>query len=442
MQRLGTLFVASCFFYAFFIPPYLIVLFFIIALDFLAAQKIEETSKQGLKKIFLSLSLISNISILVYFKYANFFLANLTALGNALGVHNQFVLINVILPIGLSFHTFQSMSYVLEVYYGRFKASRSWLVYSVYVLYFPQLVAGPIERPQNVIPQLERFQAFDYERSVRGLYLIAQGLFKKVCIADTLALLANRIFEHPLHYGPAATLAGTLAFCFQIYCDFSGYSDIARGTSELFGITLMKNFNLPYFATSISDFWRRWHISLSTWFRDYLYFPLGGNRRGMLRTSLNLMLVFGVSGLWHGANWTFLTWGFLHGTSMILGVLMLDRLQSLTLPTWVSRAFVFGLVWLTWIFFRANSVTEAFDVLRAIQRPFLLGINSIPLFLPLECCLFILALFFFEAKGEDSLWLKLRNIKTTQRWAIYATLLWVYLFTAQISGQQFIYFQF
>jgi D-alanyl-lipoteichoic acid acyltransferase DltB (MBOAT superfamily) len=438
--RLWLFLVASCVFYSFLIPAYLGILFFLIAVDFWTALRIQKSEDPSVRKGWLLLSLVSNIGMLAVFKYSNFFLSNLGAVAAAFDWNLPLPVLQWALPIGLSFHTFQSLSYVLEVYYRRFLAERSLLHYSVYVLYFPQLVAGPIERPQNILPQLHRERSFDARKFRTGLQLMAQGLFKKAVIADTLAPLANRVFDHPAEFGFLGTAAGILAFSFQIYCDFSGYSDIARGVSRLFGIELMENFKKPYFSTSFSEFWRRWHISLSTWFRDYVYIPLGGNRGSALKTRMNLLAVFLLSGFWHGANWTFLAWGLLHGFFLIHehrfppGISRFNRFKALQVFVFTSLA---------WVFFRASSLTTAFQTLGALGGAPLLGWSGIPAQEWQEATVAIALLLFLEwADDRVPVWGRLGALPPPLRRTIYAGILILFLLTAQFGGSQFIYFQF
>src|ERR1051326_7662558 len=304
---------ASCFFYMCFIPIYILILAATIGVDYVAGILIEGTPDPAWKKGYLMMSIVSVCAILFVFKYFNFLNNNLAALARVLHWNYPIKTLRLILPIGLSFHTFQSLSYVFEVYRGRQPAEKHFGLYSLYVMYFPQLVAGPIERPQNLLHQFKQIKRFDWQRIGDGLSLSLWGLFKKVVVADSLAIYTDTIYNNSrLHTGTSLLLA-TYFFAIQIYCDFSGYSDIARGISRIYGIELMKNFETPYFARSISEFWSRWHISLSTWFRDYVYIPLGGNRVVLARNIFNIGVVFLISGLWHGANWTFVIWGALHG---------------------------------------------------------------------------------------------------------------------------------
>jgi D-alanyl-lipoteichoic acid acyltransferase DltB (MBOAT superfamily) len=442
-SRLWFLLIASCFFYGFFIPAYLLILFLVIGIDFYAGQKIEGTQSIRTKKRFLLLSLAANISILAFFKYSNFLIGNWNQIAELLHWKYSLNALKIVLPIGLSFHTFQSMAYVLEVYHGRFKPERDLLAYSVYVLYFPQLVAGPIERPQNILPQLHQRHDFEEHRTVTGLYLIAQGLFKKSVVADSLAPLVGQVFNNTSKFGCIAVLLAVVAFSFQIYCDFSGYSDIARGTSRILGIELMKNFNKPYFAASVGEFWRRWHISLSTWFRDYVFIPLGGSRGTKIRSCFNLLVVFTISGLWHGANWTFVIWGALHGAYLILENLILKPLGLERLPKWAGRVYVFVLVASAWVLFRASSLAGAEDIFSGLFRNPFLGWQAIAAFRIQECLLVVFALIFFEVLDEHRhFWAWVAELKVGPRWALYFGMVWTFLTLGQFSGTQFIYFQF
>ena len=366
---------ASCYFYMTFIPKYIFILAITITIDYFAGLGLEKFKGEK-RKWLLVLSILSNIGMLAFFKYFNFANENLTALAQFIGWNYPIRDLAIILPIGLSFHTFQSLSYTIEVYRGRQKAERHYGYLATYVMFYPQLVAGPIERPQNVLHQFHTEQTFDYQRVTDGLKWMAWGMFKKVVIADRMALLVDPIYNSPnSHTGPALAFA-TIAFAIQIYCDFSGYSDIALGSAQVMGIKLMKNFDHPYFSKSVSEFWSRWHISLSTWFRDYLYIPLGGNRVAKPRWALNLLITFLVSGLWHGANWTFVIWGALHGLYVIVyglaeklrtrvaPALRMDRLQRLT--STLSTLTTFALVSYAWIFFRANNVSDAFYISKGL----------------------------------------------------------------------------
>lgn len=373
--RWALMLAASCVFYMFFIPVYIVILFATIVIDWFAGMWIEDTADPRKRKLYLSASVVSVCTILFVFKYFNFFNGNAAALAAALGWRYPIRALEIVLPIGLSFHTFQSLSYVIEVYRGKQKAERHFGIYALYVMYFPQLVAGPIERPQNLLHQFREPHRFDWDRVRRGLSLVLWGLFKKVVVADTLAIYVDATYSSSAHHNGSTLLLATYFFAFQIYCDFSGYSDMARGISRVYGIELMRNFDTPYHARSIGEFWSRWHISLSTWFRDYLYIPLGGNRVSLARGFVNLFVVFLVSGLWHGANWTFIVWGGLHGAYLVaerLAGLAAARLRGAAppRPTLAGDALrlvlTFHLVLLSWVFFRAESMTAALGILGKI----------------------------------------------------------------------------
>lgn len=364
---------ASCYFYMAFIPKYILILAITITVDYFAGLGMEKYEGRK-KRWILVASILSNIGMLAFFKYFNFANENLALLADFIGWNYPIHSLAIILPIGLSFHTFQSLSYTIEVYRGHQRAERHFGYLALYVMYYPQLVAGPIERPQNILHQLHTEQRFDYQRVTDGLKWMAWGMFKKIVVADRMVGFVNPVYGDPTSYnGPALVLA-TLAFSIQIYCDFSGYSDIALGSAQVMGVKLMKNFDHPYFARSISEFWRRWHISLSTWFRDYVYIPLGGNRVAKPRWAFNLFLTFLISGLWHGANWTYIIWGALHGSYFVLSTLTepfwkqlsararLDRLPGLKIV--ISTLTTFSLVTFAWIFFRAATLTDALYIIR------------------------------------------------------------------------------
>src|SRR5215217_6193014 len=315
--RWGLLLAASCYFYMAFVPIYILILGFTIIIDFFAAIYIEKTNGQR-RKLLLAASIIANIGILCVFKYYNFFVDNIESFSFiAFGNQLKLPYLSILLPIGLSFHTFQALSYTIEVYRGHQVAERNLGIYSLYVMFYPQLVAGPIERPQNILHQFHERKHFNYDNVTSGLRLMLWGMIKKVVIADRLSLFTDDVFNNIGNFPPLTLVLAVFFFSFQIFCDFSGYSDIAIGAARVMGFKLMTNFNQPYQARNISEFWKRWHISLSTWFRDYLYIPLGGNRVKLYRGYLNLFIVFIISGFWHGANWTFIVWGALHGFYLI-----------------------------------------------------------------------------------------------------------------------------
>jgi len=358
--KMISLVVLSIYFYMVAYPAYILILFALILVDYGAALKMDQ--EEGLaRKQWLWVSLGSNILLLGTFKYFNFFSENLQALGFDLPKHSW------ILPVGLSFHTFQSMSYTIEVYRKSFPCEKNLLRYSLYVLFFPQMVAGPIERPQNILPQFHAFPGFSMQNMKDGFFLLARGLFMKVAVADRLTLLVDPVFKSPQKAEPMYCGLAILFFGFQIYADFSGYSNMALGAARLLGINLMVNFKQPYLADSLGEFWRRWHISLSTWFRDYIYIPLGGNRLGTAKTLRNLLTIFILSGLWHGAGWNYLLWGLLHGLGVGAESFVRGK-GNFRLPQIVRILRTQLWVFFCWIFFRATSVKNGMDVLLGAFR--------------------------------------------------------------------------
>lgn len=367
------LLIASCIFYAAFLPVYILILFLTIIIDYCSGLLIERASDKKHKKLFLVGSIITNIGVLAIFKYYNFFIKNFNHLFNSLNVTTHSLpLLNIILPIGLSFHTFQAMSYTIEVYKGNQIAERHFGIYSLYVMFYPQLVAGPIERPQNLLHQFKEVHHFSSENLFSGLRLMLWGFFKKLVIADRVAIYVSAVYNFPSNFHYLNLIIATLFFTIQIYCDFSGYSDIALGAAKTMGFKLMTNFNRPYFSKNVQEFWKRWHISLSTWFKDYLYIALGGNKVPMYRVYINVAIVFLVSGFWHGANWTYIVWGALH-TVYILTYMYLSRSNSIKIkPSYAKSVFQIGFTFIivsfAWIFFRANSLSDAFIIIGNIFK--------------------------------------------------------------------------
>jgi alginate O-acetyltransferase complex protein AlgI len=453
---------ASVYFYMAFVPSYILILGVTIVVDYFAGIWIEEAKSSRRKKSYLLMSLIANIGFLAFFKYFNFLNSNITSLAGFIGWNYPINNLNIILPIGLSFHTFQAMSYTIEVFRGHQKTERHFGIYALYVLFYPQLVAGPIERPQNMLHQFHEEHYFDYQRVADGLKLMAWGLFKKVVIADGLAPLVKQYYSNPQGFsGPELALA-TAYFAVQIFCDFSGYSDIAIGAAQVMGFKLMVNFKRPYLALSISEFWKRWHISLSTWFRDYLYIPLGGNRVPQWRWQLNLLIVFLVSGLWHGANWTYVIWGGLHGMYLILEIKaqriwdsIPAKIRSIP-PAWLLRLFqriiVLSLVGYAWIFFRAESLetawyigtkiftgwTDGASLLKLTRSTF----NNYELLITFAAILVMVIVHQFQERG--SLRAMLAQKPVVLRWTLYAGILVCILIFGKIysAPTDFIYFQF
>jgi D-alanyl-lipoteichoic acid acyltransferase DltB (MBOAT superfamily) len=453
------LLIASCIFYMAFIPAYVLILAFTIVVDYFAGILIER-SRGAARRAMLLASLAANIGVLAVFKYLAFLADGLLALLHLGGFHASFPALHIILPIGLSFHTFQAMSYTIEVYRGKQPAERHFGIYALYVMFYPQLVAGPIERPQILLHQFREHHAFDYGRVTDGLKLMAMGLFKKIVIADQLAPAVNRTFEHlDQHHGLALVIA-VVSFAFQIYYDFCGYSEIAIGSAQVMGFRLMTNFDAPYFSRSVTEFWRRWHISLSTWFRDYVYYPLGGSRVSTPRWCLNIMIVFLVSGLWHGASWTFVAWGAIHGVLLIVENLPQRLLgPGLAAPsrTWwrdalaIVRTFV--LVCVAWVFFRAATFSDAWYVLSSACRdlPYdlhLLLSGRCPAGIqPAATVLMALAvagtLLVEYLNRSQPIWTRIAVWPAACRLAVYSLLVYTTLFSACYHTEnQFIYFQF
>lgn len=444
------LLVVSCYFYMYFIPAFIVILFVTIIIDYFAGLGIEKSLGKR-KKIYLILSVITNIGILVLFKYYNFITSNINSY---LPNESQFSLLSIVLPVGLSFHTFQAMSYTIEVYRGNQKAEKHFGIYALYVMFYPQLVAGPIERPQNILHQFKEEKKLDLDRISSGLKRILYGLVKKVVVADRLAIVVDEVYANPEAYNGVAFLIGAVFFSFQIYCDFSGYSDIAIGSARVLGFDLMKNFKQPYFSKSITEFWSRWHISLSTWFKDYLYIPLGGNRVSKTHLAFNLLIVFMVSGLWHGANWTFIVWGAIHGILVVLSnMIKLD----IKLPSFFSSSITFIIVTIVWIFFRAESLDVAVNYL---YRMFLFTDNSYfqlskydihglpPTFISLPFWKFLLSGLliptllladYLDASGKFSI-LKFQNSVFSS--LFYSLIIIAILVFGVFETKQFIYFQF
>ncbi|MEP6513684.1 MAG: MBOAT family O-acyltransferase [Parafilimonas sp.] len=356
----------------FFKPIYILILGGTIVIDYFVGIYLEKFSGAQ-KKLLLIVSIIANVGVLAVFKYYNFFIENTNGFLSLSNHQLQFPYLNILLPIGLSFHTFQAMSYTIEVYRGRQKPEKHFGIYALYVMFYPQLVAGPIERPQHMLHQFHEKKAFNESNLAYGLKLMLWGFFKKIFVADRLAVYVGTAYSGYTHETGSTLLLATFFFAIQIYCDFSGYSDIARGAAKTMGYDLMINFRRPYLAGNISDFWRRWHVSLSTWFRDFVYFPLGGNHTNTLKWCFNLMIVFLLSGIWHGANYTFVFWGFLHGSFVVVHKLSQrwhtgnqKKLYPYGAFKFAGIVFNFALVTFAWIFFRAENMQQAWDIIKKI----------------------------------------------------------------------------
>lgn len=443
------LLLASYYFYACWDWRFLFLLMFSTLLDYYTGIKMEDDIKR--KKIWFWLSVIINLGFLGVFKYYNFFINSFAEILAVMGFKVHYATLSIILPVGISFYTFHGLSYVIDIYKCRIKAERNFIDYGLFVSFFPLLVAGPIERATHLLPQIKIRREFNYDNTVNGLRQILWGLFKKIVIADQCAIYVNEIFsQHEGLYG--STLAiGAILFAFQIYGDFSGYSDIALGTARMMGFDLLKNFNYPYFSRSIAEFWRRWHISLSTWFRDYLYIPLGGSKGGNWGRIRNTFIIFIISGFWHGANWTFIVWGFLNALFIMPSIIFKTNRNNLnivaenslfpSLKEVVMMVITFGLTVFAWIFFRADNVWEA---LRYIRR-----ICSYSLFKApqkeVSWLFFIIFLFitveWFGRKDNYAIEKIYLNQNRFVRWVFYYALIAVIIY---FSGEEqaFIYFQF
>jgi alginate O-acetyltransferase complex protein AlgI len=368
--------IVSYYFYSQWDWRFLFLLLFSTLLCYITGIQIEKSNGERERKFWFWLSIVFNLGFLAIFKYYNFFAFSFSEALNTIGIHSSPLLLNVILPVGISFYTFHGLSYVIDIYYKRIQSEKNVVDYALFVSYFPLLVAGPIERATHLLPEIKLKRSFDYEKAKEGVYQIIWGLVKKVVIADTCATYANAIFDNYTSMNSLSLILGAVYFAFQIYGDFSGYSDMALGMSKLFGLDLLRNFNYPYFSRDIAEFWRRWHISLSSWFRDYLYIPLGGSRGSKLKQVRNVFIIFVVSGFWHGANWTFLAWGFINAMYFLPSLLLGTNRTNMetaelhwdfnSIKVFFSILGTFSLSCLAWIFFRANSIQIAFDYIENI----------------------------------------------------------------------------
>jgi D-alanyl-lipoteichoic acid acyltransferase DltB (MBOAT superfamily) len=429
-------------------------------LDYFTGIKMSQSRNQATKRFWLWLSICINLGFLGIFKYYNFFAHSFAQAAADIGWKINPSVIHVILPVGISFYTFHGLSYVLDIYNNRIKAERNFIDYALFVSFFPLLVAGPIERATHLLPQLKHKRNFDYAKAVDGLRQILWGLFKKIVIADRCAEYVNMIFGHSDQYSGAILALGAILFAFQIYADFSGYSDIAIGTARLFGIDLLRNFAFPYFSRDIAEFWRRWHISLSSWFRDYLYIPLGGSKGGTWVRIRNIFIIFVVSGFWHGANWTFIFWGLLNAVYMMPSVIFktnrrhLDIVaQGKNLPSlreFFSMVITFSVTVFAWIFFRAENINHAFSYVSHMFSGLLTGrqyaeaLTFMRYKIEFPLVVLIVAFILIEWRGRmqqyaiAGLWLR---YPTYIRWSIYYAIVFA-IFYFGGPEQQFIYFQF
>ena len=439
------IFFASCYFYMALIPSYILILFFLICIDYLSALIIERLQGR-LRKVVLAVSILANISLLAFFKYFNFANENMTWLLQHFHTTNPISNLNILLPIGLSFHTFQSMAYTIEVYRGNQKAERHLGYFANYVLFFPQMVAGPIERYARLGNELKVNHVFNYENFSKGFRLILFGLFTKMVIADNLAPIVNLVYSNPQQYSSLSIFTAIVFFSFQIYADFFGYSLIAMGAAKLMDINLMENFKTPYLAKNINDFWKRWHISLTSWFTDYLYIPLGGNRVKFSRWIVNIMLVFAISGLWHGASWTFVIWGALHGLGYLIERLankilhIATESKNIFFNTFrIVKTFLF--VSFVWVFFRAESIQKVKLIFKSLLHNTAASNETIKIDYKIWALLLFFILFdvlLFNDRIDN--WANKKPIYV--RWSGYALLLFGLMAMGGVENVPFIYFQF
>jgi D-alanyl-lipoteichoic acid acyltransferase DltB (MBOAT superfamily) len=447
--------IASYFFIGWWDWYVLLIISFTTILNYTFGLAIGNNDYKSKRKFLLWLSILSNLSILAVFKYYNFFIDNFIIAFTFLGHNAKLESINLVLPVGISFYTFQTMSYTIDVFRKKIEPTKDIIAFSAFISFFPQLIAGPIERASNLLPQCMRQRAFDYRLAVDGMRQILWGLFKKVVIADNCAEYANLIFGAPENYSGSTLLLGAFFFAIQIYGDFSGYSDIAIGTARLFGFDLMRNFAFPYFSRNIAEFWKRWHISLSTWFRDYVYIPLGGSRSSTIIKIRNTFIIFLLSGFWHGANWTFICWGILNALYYLPLLLTGKNRNDLSivaegkilpsLSETLKILFTFTLTVFAWIFFRSDSVGDAFAYISGILSPSLLTIpyfTGIGLLLPFTVILFSFITIEWLGREHSHCLSKFALSWPRQlRWAFYYLLIFV-IFWYSGKQQEFIYFQF
>lgn len=451
-RRWILLLIASCYFYMTFVPVYILILLFTIIVDYFAGILIERSAGRE-RKFYLTLSIVANVGVLCFFKYFNFVNENLTLLLGQFSFHNHIPYLSILLPIGLSFHTFQAMSYTIEVYRGNQAAEKHFGIYSLYVMFYPQLVAGPIERPQNLLHQFYEKHPITFENVSTGLKLILWGFFKKLVVADRLGLFVSAVYHNPPLYSTSMLITAILFFAFQIYADFSGYSDIALGCARIMGFKLMTNFNTPFYSTNITEFWRRWHISLYTWFNDYLFTPLLISTRnwGKFAVVFAVMVTFGISGLWHGAGWTYIVFGLLHGAAIVFEFFTKKLRKRLfkPLPPVLARNISILLTFLyvctTWVFFRAGTFNDALTIFSRILHPqgkFFLFDNNLNV---IVYSLIGIALLLIHDAGVHfnhgkSYFLFHRSLAV--RMATYCFLLTTIILIGVFDGSQFIYFKF
>lgn len=438
--RRTVLLISSYLFYMWFSVPLIGLLMFSSVLDFFIGRQLYVCQDRSRRKLLLVISLVGNLGMLFVFKYFNFFTGSMSSLSQMLFNTDPLPHYDIILPMGISFYTFQTLSYTIDIYRRKFKPTHNFMTFALYVAFFPQLVAGPIVRASHLIPQLERGPRFLKNQLRSGLGLFVLGLVKKTVIADNLAIYANQVFADPTNFSGIEILLGVYAFTFQIYCDFSGYTDMARGVAFLLGYDVGLNFNFPYFALNIRDFWRRWHISLSTWLRDYLYIPLGGNRGTRFNHLRNIMITMLLGGLWHGANWTFVVWGGIHGLWIVMehlrGTKITDKASPGLMKRMVRMCLTFHGVCLTWIFFRAETVSDAVVMLKNIW------ILRGGLTIPGNVCSYILLIVLIDLIYAKTGLAKKALQNSLLYWVLIFLGIFTYLIFGNVAGGDFVYFQF
>lgn len=458
------LLLASYYFYMSWNPKYSLLIALSTIITFLSGILIEKCSKTTYKKFIVAGSLLSNLLILCIFKYANFALYTMHTLFNYIGISFPEKRLDLLLPVGISFYTFQALSYTLDVYRGTIRAEKNIIRYALFVSFFPQLVAGPIERSKNLLSQIQSIHSvnlWNYSRIRDGILLMFWGLFQKLVIADRASILVNEVYDNYSQYGFLEIAIATVLFSFQIYCDFGGYTNIARGAARVMGFELMQNFRQPYLAISIKDFWHRWHISLTSWFTDYLYIPLGGNRKGTLRKYINILIVFTVSGLWHGASWNFIAWGVLHGLYQIIESIT-SKLYNHLIPTVSHAALSFSkrlekilitylFVDIAWVFFASSSLQHALKLFRQMFTTFQttsifeLGLNRGNWFMLCFSFVILFAIDIYHEKGK-SIFVAIKHQTLWFQWLLYLGLIWSVImfgiYGIDYDTSQFIYFQF
>jgi D-alanyl-lipoteichoic acid acyltransferase DltB (MBOAT superfamily) len=446
---------ASYYFYMCWNYKYVVLILITTLINYLAGIGISGTKRKALKVFYLTTGLVTSLGILFFFKYYNFFGGSINQLFKHFNLFYELPAYNVLLPVGISFFTFQTLSYTLDVYFGKQKVEYHFGIFALYVSFFPQLVAGPIERSTNLLPQFFRKHVISYERVRDGIIFMLWGFFKKVVIADRLSEYVNLVYNNPGQHEGLQFIMATFFFSVQIYCDFSGYSDIAIGTAKMMGFDLMINFRRPYFAQSIREFWQRWHISLSTWFRDYVYIPLGGNRVSKGRYYFNLFFTFLVSGLWHGANWTFVIWGALHGFYLVFAVWtsgIKERLNHFTgigkaplLHKGIQITATFILAYFAWIFFRANSLSDAFMILKSMTSlNFSVNINLFQYPIDMMISIILIALLLVVEIFQEIKWLDAPafSMPKSLKWALVVALVLFITVLGVWDSTDFLYFQF